>query len=90
MYPASMHRLIETASALGAARTIEALGLSAGELSQRQAVKTYGKWFADAVRQGRIAPARIEDGHAGTRYYRVVDILKLKTADAAQAQLIIK
>lgn len=84
-----MQRLIETASALGAARLAESLGLTAGELSQRQALRTYGKWFADAVKAGRIQPARIEDGHAGTRYYRVVDILSLKTADAAQAQLIL-
>lgn len=61
MTPNPMQRLIETASALGAARLAESLGLTAGELSQRQALRTYGKWFADAVKAGRIQPARIED-----------------------------
>ena len=28
-----------------------------------------------------------EEGRAGTRWYRVVDILKLKAADAARAEL---
>jgi len=84
----NLQRLVETASALGAARLAESLGLTAGEISQRQALRTYGAWFAEAVKAGRIRPVRIEDGHAGTRWFRVVDILSLKTADAAQAQLI--
>jgi hypothetical protein len=83
-----LHRLVESASALGAARLAESLGITPGEISQRQALKTYGSWFALALRDQRIQPARIEAGHAGTKFYRVVDILALKTADAAQATLL--
>lgn len=83
-----INRLVETAAELGAARLAETLGLHAGEISQRQALKTYGSWFALALRDQRIQPARIEAGHAGTKFYRVVDILNLKTADAAQACLL--
>lgn len=84
----NLQRLVETASELGAARLAESLGLTAGEISQRQALKLYGSWFALALRDQRLRPTRIEAGHAGTRWYRVVDILTLKTADAAQAQLL--
>lgn len=79
--------VIDNAVALGAASVLETLGLTSGEISQRQALKTYGSWMDAAIRDHRIRPARIEDGHAGTRWYRVVDILALKTRDAARAEI---
>lgn len=79
--------LIQTCVELGSAKTIEALGLSAGEISQRKARDTYGKYFTDADKEGRIRPCRIESGKCGTRFYRVVDILAMKAADAARAEL---
>lgn len=79
--------LISTCVELGTAKTLETLGLSSGEISQRKARDVYHKWFVDADKAGRIRPCRVEDGRAGTRYYRVVDILALKAADAARAEL---
>lgn len=84
----ALERLIETAAELGAATALANLGLTAGEMSQRKAREVYGKWFTDAAAAGRIAPSRVEDGRAGTRWYRVTDILKLKTYDAARAELL--
>lgn len=83
----NLDTLIRSACELGSARTIEALGLSAGEISQRKARDVYHKWFTDADKAGRIRPCRIENGGRGTRYYRVVDILALKVKDAARAEL---
>jgi hypothetical protein len=83
-----LHRLISSAAEMGAAQALHALGLTAGELSQRAAVRTYGKWLADAIAAGRIRPARIEAGHAGTRWFRVADILALQTEYSAQAFLL--
>lgn len=68
-------------------QTLESLGMTSGEISQRQARKTYGKWFITAVQQGRIRPARIEPGHAGTIYYRIADILAVKAEDRTPAEL---
>jgi hypothetical protein len=70
------------------AQVLESLGMTAGEISQRQARKTYGKYFDLLVRQGRIRPSRIEEGHAGTIYYRVADILAAKAEDRAPAELL--
>lgn len=83
-----LQRLVASAAQQGAAAALAALGLTSGEVSQRQAVKTYGKWLADAIKEGRIRPARIEDGHAGTRWYKVADILALQTAYATQAYIL--
>jgi len=80
-------RIVEEAAALGAARLAETLGLTAGEISQRKARDTYGKWFTDAERAGRIRPARIDEGGTGPRHYRVVEIQELKTADLVRAEI---
>ena len=41
--------LIQTCVELGSAKTIETLGLSSGEISQRKATDTYHKCFMDAA-----------------------------------------
>lgn len=82
-----LEELVRTASEMGAARLAEMLGLSAGEISQRKARDTYGKWFTDAEKAGRIRPCRIDQGRNGTRHYRVVAIQELKTADLMRAEL---
>ena len=79
--------LILTCVELGSAKTLETLGLTSGEISQRKAKDVYGKYFTDADRDGRLRPCRVEDGRCGTRWYRVVDILSLKAQDAARAEL---
>ena len=83
-----LQRIIASASQQGATAALAALGLTSGEVSQRQAVKTYGKWLSEAIREGRIHPARIEDGHAGTRWYKVADILALQTAYSVNAYIL--
>lgn len=82
-----LERMVKLSAEMGAARTLELLGLHSGEVSQRKARDTYGKWFLDAERDGRISPVRVEPGRTGTRWYRVVDILALKVRDAAPAEL---
>lgn len=83
----NLQQLIYTAEQKGAADMAVLLGLSAGEVSLRQASKTYGKWFVDAYRQGRIPPCSIEAGHAGTIRFRISDILRLKIEDYMKAEL---
>ena len=84
----NLETLIQTCIELGSARTMETLGISSGEISQRRARNVYGKYFMDAEKAGRIRPCRVEDGRTGTKWYRVVDILSLKARDAARAELI--
>ena len=83
----NLERIVEAAAAMGDARVLETLGITAGEISQRQARKTYGKWFTDAERAGRIRPSRVDNGKNGTRHYRVVAIQELRTADLVRAEL---
>lgn len=76
---------------LGALQAMRELGVTSGELSYRQALKTYGTWFREAVRSGAIRPAT-----QGSRkqVYRVDDILATRAAQqvkgAAQFEKTIK
>lgn len=83
----NLQLLIQNCISLGTASTLEQLGIHSGEISMRQAKKTYGKWFQDCILRDRIQPCRIEEGRAGTRWYRVVDILALKVEDGTKAEL---
>ena len=83
----TLNEIVKSAAKAGAMEALEALGLTAGEISQRRARDLYGKWFTDAERSGRIRPARVDDGRNGTRHYRVVEIQQLKTADLVKAEL---
>lgn len=83
----NLERIVQSAAAMGAAQVLETLGLTAGEISQRQARKTYGKWFTDAEKAGRLRPSRVDQGKNGTRHYRVVAIQELRTADLVRAEL---
>lgn len=84
----NVQRLIQDAAEMGAARLAVNLGLSTGEMSQRKARKVYGKYFDGLVASGRIWPARQEEGRAGTKYYRVSDILSCKIEDSIPAELL--
>lgn len=83
----TLEKLVHSAAEMGAAQVLEILGLTAGEISQRKARDTYGKWFTDAEKAGRIRPVRVDNGKNGTRHYRVVEIQELRTADLVRAEL---
>lgn len=82
-----LEELVKSASESGAAQLAETLGLSSGEISQRQVLRTYGKWAADAIRDGRLRPSRTDDGRNGKKRFRVVEITNLRTADLVRAEL---
>ena len=84
-----MQTLIQDAVELGATLALERLGLTSGEVSQRQARKVYGSYFDLLCKQGRISPSHTEAGHAGTKFYRIADILTCKIEDRTPAELIV-
>lgn len=77
-----------TCISIGTAQALVTLGMHSGEISMRKARDVYGKWFMNAVNDGRLFPCRVEDGRAGTKWFRVTDILALKADDIAKAELI--
>lgn len=69
------------------AETLRELGVISGEISERQARKTYGKPFIEAVASGKIRPVRVGVGKTATRHYRITDILDWQNRCYEPAQL---
>lgn len=72
---------------MGATKAMVNLGVTSGEMSQRQAEKTYGSWFKVAASSKRILPVRTGNGTSATKWYSVTDILALRAQDEVKAQL---
>lgn len=72
------------------AEVLRQLGMSSGEISERQARKVYGKPFVEAVAAGRIRPVRVGAGKTATKHYRIADILAEQTRAYTPARLIYK
>ena len=83
-------RMIQSWIAVGAAEGLRMAGVTAGEISERQARKTYGKWFVEAVAAGKIRPIRMGAGRTSTKHYSVTDILTYKAVCNTPAELIYK
>lgn len=83
----SLESLITTCMELGATKAMVNLGVTSGEISLRQAEKTYGSWFKMAASSNRIHPVRVGNGATGTKWYKVTDILALRAQDELKAEL---
>lgn len=69
-----------------AVQVLQALGITAGEISRNKALKVYGVWFRDAEAAGRVRPVRQGAGRTGTKWYAVQDILAARAADMGRAE----
>lgn len=81
--------MLKESAKLGALEVLSALGISAGEISQKAAFKTYGRssvlrW----VREGKLTPVSIGSGRTGTIRYAVADITAVRASEALQASSI--
>ena len=83
----SLESLITTCIELGATRAMVNLGVTSGEISQRQAEKVYGSWFKMASSSKRILPVRTGNGTSATKWYSVTEILGLRAQDELKAEL---
>ena len=83
-----IQRIISASVEAGATAALIKAGLANPLTTQRQAEKTFGKWFTSAVKAGRIQPCKVGEGSHGTRWYCVSEINALLIADTAQAELV--
>lgn len=81
-------QLVKQASEAGAYKALQDYGHTSGEISQNEARKIYGTYFTQAAAAGRLRPVRTGNAVNSTKYFRVQDILNLRTADEAKALLI--
>jgi len=78
--------ILQGMAKMGAIEALASVGLTTGEISQRQAYETYGrKYIREAVDNGRLKPVYVGTGRTGTIRYAIADILAIRTADRIQA-----
>lgn len=73
---------------MGREDTLQELGFSAGEVSERKGMMLYGMWFREAVANGSIKPSRIGNGVRANRYYSTKEILAYRAKAEIRAQII--
>lgn len=82
-----VRQFAEACAAQGAALAMEQMGVTSGLISESRARKVYGKWLIEHLKRGDLAPAYCGDRK---KYFRVADILALRTADLAPMNIILK
>lgn len=80
------YRAVQDIAAAAAAQVLEALGIQSGELCRRQVRRVYGRWAEQAIADGRLKGRNA----GGKIMYRVADILALRAADYAAAEVQLK
>lgn len=90
MNPQNQDLHYRTLVQLAVTEALTMLGLTAGEISEREAFRTYGTWLRRAVDDGRILPHRTGMGRNSKKLYNVSAILALRASDEARAELKIR
>lgn len=90
MIPQNQDLHYRTLVQLAVTEALTMLGLTAGEISEREASRVYGAWFRHAVENGRIRAHRTGCGRTSKKLYNVSDILALRASDTESATLKIK
>ena len=83
----NLDRIIATAAELGATIALQRVGQISGEISEREAFRTYGSWLRHAVEAGRIRAHRAGNGPTSKKLYNVAQILTLRASHEARATL---
>jgi hypothetical protein len=80
-----IQRIISASMEAGATAALIKAGLTNPLISQRQAEKTYGKRFSEAVKAGRLHPCNVGER---VKWYSVNEINALIVADTARAEIV--
>ena len=80
-----IQRIISASMEAGATAALIKAGLTSPLISQSQAEKTYGKWFSEAVKAGRLHPCKVGER---VKWYSVNEINALIVADTARAEIV--
>lgn len=83
-----LQRLLDETAVLAAKKVLKEVGLIKDEISYREAVRRYGKWFTDHYTAGRLVGRKKGVGKNAKMYFSVAEIESLQSAEAIQASLV--
>lgn len=82
-----LQRLLDETALLAAKRVLKEVGLIKDEISYREAVRRYGKWFKDHYTAGRLEGRKKGTGKNAKLHFSVAEIESLQSAEAVSASL---
>lgn len=82
-----LQRLLDETALLAAKRVLKEVGLIKDEISYREAVRRYGKWFKDHYAAGRLEGRKKGTGKNAKLHFSVAEIESLQSAEAVSASL---
>ena len=83
-----LQRLLDETAILAAKRVLKEAGLVKDEISYREAVRRYGKWFTDRYTEGLLSGTKKSVGKNAKMHFSVAEIESLLSAEAVQASLL--
>lgn len=81
------HRTILSIAQVAAITTCEMMGVDTA-ISFSEGARTYGSFFREMVKAGRLRPCRSGKGKNGKRFFSVKDIIALQAEEQAKAELL--
>ena len=83
-----LQRLLDETAVLAAKKVLKEVGLIKDEISYREAVRRYGKWFTDHYTAGRLVGTKKGVGKNAKMRFSVAEIEALQSAEAIQTSLV--
>lgn len=82
-----LQRLLDETARIAVKRALNEVGLTRDDISYREAVRRYGKWFTDHYSAGRIKGERTGAGKNAKMHFSVAEIESLQSAEAVKASV---
>lgn len=81
---------LREAIAAGGVEALRQVGITSGEISKSDARKNYGRWFSNAVKEGRLRPSRMGRTKSSTQWFSVAEILALQASERVEGAVQVK
>ena len=88
MSTTDLQRLLDETAILAAKRVLKEVGLTKDEISYREAIRRYGKWFKDHYIAGRLKGKKKGAGKNAKLHFSLAEIESLQSAEAVKASWI--
>ena len=83
-----LQRLLDETAVLAAKRVLKEVGLTRDDISYREAVRRYGKWFKDRIEEGHLKGEKKGIGKNAKLHFSLAEIESLQSAEAVKASWI--
>lgn len=83
-----LQRLLDETAIVAVKRVLIEVGLTKDDISYREAVRRYGKWFTDHYQAGRLKGEKKGSGTNAKLHFSVAEIESLQSAEAVKASWI--